>query len=102
LWVDALFAFGKLSAAVAGVYTPQECSCMEPVTVAIREFRGNLAAYLLESQGSMAITRHGDTIGYDIPARRKRTEAERAALDPNIPIRAALNSKLSPLRWRGL
>lgn len=52
---------------------------MEPVTVGIREFRENLAAYLLESQGPVAITRHGDTIGYYIPARRKRTEAERAA-----------------------
>lgn len=28
----------------------------------------------------MAITRHGDTVGYYIPARRKRTDAERAAL----------------------
>ncbi len=33
---------------------------MEPVTVGIREFRGNLAAHLLESQGPVAITRHGD------------------------------------------
>jgi antitoxin (DNA-binding transcriptional repressor) of toxin-antitoxin stability system len=54
---------------------------MEPVTVGIREFRENLAAYLLESQAPVAITRHGDTIGYYIPVRRKRTEAERAALD---------------------
>jgi hypothetical protein len=28
----------------------------------------------------MAITRHGDTVGYYIPARRKRTDADRAAL----------------------
>ena len=28
----------------------------------------------------MAITRHGDTVGYYIPARRKRSEAERTAL----------------------
>ncbi|HEY2118499.1 MAG TPA: hypothetical protein VGH37_04880 [Candidatus Acidoferrum sp.] len=28
----------------------------------------------------MAIKRHGDTVGYYIPARRKRTEADRAAL----------------------
>jgi antitoxin (DNA-binding transcriptional repressor) of toxin-antitoxin stability system len=52
---------------------------MEPVTVGIREFRENLAAYLLESQAPVAITRHGDAIGYYIPVRRKRTEAERAA-----------------------
>jgi antitoxin (DNA-binding transcriptional repressor) of toxin-antitoxin stability system len=53
---------------------------MDPVTVGIREFRENLAAYLLESDAPVAITRHGDTIGYFIPARRKRTETERAAL----------------------
>ncbi len=28
----------------------------------------------------MAITRHGGTIGYYIPARRKRTDADRTAL----------------------
>ena len=53
---------------------------MGHVTVGIREFRENLAAYLLESDAPVAITRHGDTIGYYIPARRKRTETERAAL----------------------
>ena len=53
---------------------------MEPVTVGIREFRENLAAYLLESNAPVAITRHGDIIGYFIPARRKHCEAERAAL----------------------
>ena len=53
---------------------------MDHITVGIREFRENLAAYLLESDAPVAITRHGDTIGYYIPARRKRTETERAAL----------------------
>ena len=53
---------------------------MEPITVGIKEFRENLAAYLLESDAPVAITRHGDTIGYYIPARRKRSEAERTAL----------------------
>ena len=53
---------------------------MEPITVGIREFRENLAAYLLESDAPVAITRHGDTIGYFIPARHKRSEAERTAL----------------------
>jgi len=28
----------------------------------------------------MAITRHGDTVGYYIPARRQRTDADRAEL----------------------
>jgi len=48
--------------------------------VGIREFREKLASYLLEAEQPLAITRHGDTVGYYIPARRKRTEADRAAL----------------------
>ena len=52
---------------------------METQRVGIREFRDNLATYLLEADRPMAITRHGDTVGYFIPARRKRTEAEKAA-----------------------
>jgi PHD/YefM family antitoxin component YafN of YafNO toxin-antitoxin module len=46
----------------------------------MREFRDKLATYLLESDAPVAITRHGDTVGYYIPARRKRTDAERASL----------------------
>jgi PHD/YefM family antitoxin component YafN of YafNO toxin-antitoxin module len=53
---------------------------MEPITAGIRDFRENLATYLVESNGPVAITRHGDTIGYFIPARLKRSEAERKAL----------------------
>ena len=53
---------------------------METLKVGIREFREKLANYLLESDAPVAITRHGDTIGYYIPARRKRSESERAAL----------------------
>jgi PHD/YefM family antitoxin component YafN of YafNO toxin-antitoxin module len=53
---------------------------METQKVGIREFRDKLATYLLESDSALAITRHGDTIGYYLPARRKRTEAEREAL----------------------
>ena len=48
-------------------------------TVGIREFREKLADYL-ESSAPVAITRHGETIGFYIPARRKRTEEEKAAL----------------------
>jgi PHD/YefM family antitoxin component YafN of YafNO toxin-antitoxin module len=55
-------------------------SQLETVKVGIREFRDNLATYLLESDAPMAITRHGDTVGYYIPARRKRTDADRVAL----------------------
>jgi len=49
--------------------------------VGIREFRDNLATYVLESDTPIAITRHGDTVGFYIPARRKRTEAEKQALN---------------------
>jgi PHD/YefM family antitoxin component YafN of YafNO toxin-antitoxin module len=53
---------------------------MGTVKVGIREFRDKLASYLLESDAPVAITRHGDTVGYYLPARRKRSENERAAL----------------------
>jgi len=53
---------------------------MEALKVGIREFREKLASYLLESEAPVTITRHGDTVGYYIPARRKRAETERAAL----------------------
>ena len=48
--------------------------------VGIREFRDKLASYLLESDTPVAITRHGDTVGYYIPARRRRSDGERDAL----------------------
>jgi PHD/YefM family antitoxin component YafN of YafNO toxin-antitoxin module len=54
---------------------------METQSVGIREFRDKLATYLLETDAALAITRHGDTIGYYLPTRRKRSEAERAALE---------------------
>jgi PHD/YefM family antitoxin component YafN of YafNO toxin-antitoxin module len=50
-------------------------------SIGIREFRDNLATYLLESEGPLAITRHGDTIGYYLPTRRKRSEAEKKAIE---------------------
>ena len=54
---------------------------MSTQSVGIREFRDKLATYLLESDGPLAITRHGDTIGYYLPTRRKPTEAQIKALD---------------------
>jgi PHD/YefM family antitoxin component YafN of YafNO toxin-antitoxin module len=53
---------------------------METLKIGMREFRDNLATYLLESDAPVAITRHGDTVGYFIPARRKRSDSERMAL----------------------
>ena len=52
----------------------------ETVRVGIREFRENLASYLLDSDAPIVVTRHGDTVGYYIPARRSRSETERSAL----------------------
>jgi antitoxin (DNA-binding transcriptional repressor) of toxin-antitoxin stability system len=54
---------------------------MSTLKVGIREFREKLATFLLEAETPVAITRHGDTIGFYSPVRRKRTEAERAALE---------------------
>jgi prevent-host-death family protein len=53
---------------------------METLKVGIREFRENLANYLLQTDKPVVITRHGDTVGYYLPARRTRSESERAAL----------------------
>jgi len=53
---------------------------METIKVGIREFCDKLASYLLESDTPVAIILHGDTVGYYIPARRKRSETDRAAL----------------------
>ena len=49
---------------------------MEAIRIGIREFRDKLASYLLKSEKPVAITRHGDTIGYYIPTRRKASEME--------------------------
>ena len=53
---------------------------MEPISVGIRGFREKLSTYLLETETPVAVTRHGETVGYYIPARRKRSEAQREAL----------------------
>ncbi|MFT4114646.1 prevent-host-death protein [Silvibacterium sp.] len=53
---------------------------MDTLKVGMREFRDKLATYLLESESPVAITRHGDTVGYFIPTRRKRSDADKAAL----------------------
>jgi antitoxin (DNA-binding transcriptional repressor) of toxin-antitoxin stability system len=40
---------------------------MNSLKVGIREFRSQLPHYLLEVGQPLAITRHGETIGYYIP-----------------------------------
>jgi len=48
-------------------------------SVGIREFRERLSSFL-GSSTPVAITRHGETVGFYIPARRKRREADLEAL----------------------
>ena len=43
---------------------------METLKVGMREFRENLADYL-ESGRPLAITRHGETLGFYIPAQKR-------------------------------
>jgi len=51
---------------------------MEATRVGIREFRSGLAEYIAAST-PVAVTRHGQTVGYFIPA-QGQGEAELAAL----------------------
>jgi PHD/YefM family antitoxin component YafN of YafNO toxin-antitoxin module len=53
---------------------------MNPLKVGIREFRSQLPHYLLEVGQPLAITRHGETIGYYIPTRDKAASDELTAL----------------------
>jgi hypothetical protein len=52
---------------------------METVKVGIREFREKLAGYL-ESGTPLAIMRHGQTLGYYIPAQKRSRKAELEAM----------------------
>jgi len=49
---------------------------MSSLKVGIREFRSQLPHYLLEVGQPLAITRHGETIGYYIPTRDKAASDE--------------------------
>ena len=53
---------------------------METDRIGSREFRENLATILVTADKPVAITRHGDTVGYYIPARPRRSEDEKEAL----------------------
>ena len=52
---------------------------MQTQKVGIREFREKLTTFL-ESPGPVAITRHGETVGYYIPAKSSRSAAHLASL----------------------
>src|SRR5271155_2915462 len=44
--------------------------------VGIREFRQNIAKYVLESDAPVVLTRHGDEVGYFIPLRKPKLTDE--------------------------
>jgi hypothetical protein len=52
---------------------------MDTVRIGIREFREKLAGYL-ESDQPLAITRHGETLGFYIPAQKRSRAAELQAM----------------------
>lgn len=52
---------------------------METEKIGMREFRENLASYL-ESGKPLAITRHGETLGFYIPAQKRSRKAEVEAM----------------------
>ena len=52
---------------------------METVKIGMREFRENLAGYI-EAGTPLAITRHGETLGFYIPARKRNRKAEIEAM----------------------
>jgi len=56
-----------------------EYTIMETVKVGMREFREKLADYL-ESGTPLAITRHGETLGFYIPAQKRSRKAELDAM----------------------
>jgi hypothetical protein len=56
----------------------REYAIWKPLKLA-REFRENLAGYL-ESDKPPAITRHGETVGFYIPAQKRSPKAELQAM----------------------
>ncbi len=52
---------------------------METEKIGMREFRENLAGYL-EGGKPLAITRHGETLGFFIPAQKRSRKAEVEAM----------------------
>jgi len=52
--------------------------------VGIREFRQNIAKYVLESDAPIVLTRHGNEVGYFIPWRKPPlTEAQKKSWREN-------------------
>ncbi len=57
----------------------REYASIETEKIGMREFRENLAGYL-EAGKPLAITRHGETLGFYIPAQKKSRKAEVEAM----------------------
>jgi hypothetical protein len=62
-----------------GTQTREEVMEDRLIHVGVRKFRENIAQYL-DSPVTVAITRHGRTVGYYVPARSKMDEEELGAL----------------------
>lgn len=71
--VGLAIGLATVVACVQGVHN------METLKIGIREFRENLAGYL-ESGTPLAITRHGETLGFYIPAQKRSRKAELEAM----------------------
>ena len=64
---------------------------MAVIRVGVRGLRQDLARYL-ESESPVAITRHGQTVGYYVPTRVPRDEKESDTLPPMVErLEAILN-----------
>lgn len=66
---------------------------LDAVSVGVREFRDALAEYLT-SPKPLAITRHGETLGYYIPVRKKLDKKKLAALRRTVEKNQALLAEL--------
>jgi hypothetical protein len=53
---------------------------METLKVGVREFRANLPQFLLKTSCPIAVTRHGETVGYFIPSKDSQADKELFAL----------------------
>lgn len=53
---------------------------METLKVGVREFRSNLPQFLLKTSCPVAVTRHGETVGYFIPSKDAQANNELFAL----------------------
>lgn len=59
-------------------------------SVGIREFRANLHKYTRQSSEPIAITSHGEAIGYYVPAKLEPSQQDLAALQEAIRQLSAL------------